>query len=580
MVSKPLIEFQHNSSLFESINNEVIIIDRNGKIVYCNKSACNMFKKKEDELIGMDFGMIFPLLKSQPADEKNGVAFSYEWKMEDQTFIVNQSLVYGKNELLGSIIIFQDITSIINNHAHVLKRSIDQYENALNELSECFLGVDRDGNIDFVSDGYAQFLGVKDRHSIIGRHCTEVIENTRMHIVLQTGQAEIGDLQQLNGQKIIVMRVPIFRDGEIAGAIGKIMFHDVRDLKSLASQINTMETKLNYYETELKRLQSTKYSFDNIIGSSKRINEVKNISMKVSRSRSTILIRGESGTGKELFAHAIHHASPRSEGPFIRLNCAAIPKELFEAELFGYEDGAFTGAKKGGKPGKIELAKNGTLFLDEIGDMPLDMQAKLLRVLQEKEIERIGGTKISQIDVRFIAATHQNLWEMIHQGKFREDLLYRLNVFTIDIPPLRERKEDISPVIEFMITKLNRELGTNVMGIDENVRNIFMEHDWPGNLRELENVLERSMNVIDKNIIQTEHLPLYLRNKQEKEADREGIGSLQMEVERAERRAIMKALKKASGKIQEAASLLGIHRASLYRKIEKYRILENLEKGE
>ncbi|WP_139141659.1 sigma-54-dependent Fis family transcriptional regulator, partial [Bacillus anthracis] len=279
-------------------------------------------------------------------------------------------------------------------------------------------------------------------------------ENTRMHIIVKTGQTEIGHIQRISNRNIIATRIPIVKDGKIIGAIGKIMFHDIQQFKALGDQISEMESKLSYYQTELQRLQEGRLSFQSIIGESAKMKEVKMMALKVSKSRSTVLIRGESGTGKELFAHAVHRASPRASGTFIRLNCAAIPRDLLEAELFGYEEGAFTGAKKGGKPGKIELAEKGTLFLDEIGDMSLDMQVKLLRVLQEKEIERIGGTKIQKVDVRFIAATHRNLREMVQRGEFREDLYYRLNVFEIAIPPLRERKEDMIHITEFLIKKL------------------------------------------------------------------------------------------------------------------------------
>ncbi|EOP60476.1 hypothetical protein IIW_04425 [Bacillus cereus VD136] len=404
-----------------------------------------------------------------------------------------------------------------------------------------------------------------------------------MHIVVKTGQVEIGHIQHINNQNIIATRIPIVKDGKVIGAIGKIMFHDIQQFKALGDQIRAMESKLSYYQTELQRLQAGRFSFQSIVGESAKMEEVKTMALKVSKSRSTVLIRGESGTGKELFANAVHHASPRARGSFIRLNCAAIPRDLLEAELFGYEEGAFTGAKKGGKPGKIELSHKGTLFLDEIGDMSLDMQVKLLRVLQEKEIERIGGTKTQKIDVRFIAATHRNLREMVQRGEFREDLYYRLNVFAIDIPPLRERKEDIVHLTEFLIRKLNEELGSNVLLLDERVRDIFMEHDWPGNIRELENVLERAMNVVEGTIIQVHHLPVYLRKRDlEEELDHETFAgyqgedeisySLQTEVESAEKRAITRALEKTAGNRKEAAELLGIHRASLYRKIERYGI--------
>ena len=217
-----------------------------------------------------------------------------------------------------------------------------------------------------------------------------------MHIIVKTGQTEIGHIQRISNRNIIATRIPIVKDGKIIGAIGKIMFHDIQQFKALGDQISEMESKLSYYQTELQRLQEGRLSFQSIIGESAKMKEVKMMALKVSKSRSTVLIRGESGTGKELFAHAVHRASPRASGTFIRLNCAAIPRDLLEAELFGYEEGALQ-ERKGGKPGKIELAEKGTLFLDEIGDMSLDMQVKLLRVLQEKEIERIGGTKFKRL---------------------------------------------------------------------------------------------------------------------------------------------------------------------------------------
>jgi transcriptional regulator with PAS, ATPase and Fis domain len=582
MTIEQKVKSQLGGYFLESIVNEMIVIDRKGTVVFCNPPLFQMVKRQSEEILGRLISDILPQLTQHMINQDGKIHPNGEVQIDNQVFMFNSSPVYENSEWIGNLIVFQNVTPYINKSALQEKR-VEQYENALKLLSECIMGVDEQGNISFLSDSYAEFLGFENPKSAIGKHCTEVVENTRMHIVINTGQAEIGHIQRLKGKSIIAIRIPIFEEGKIIGAIGKIMFQDIREFKVLANQINTMESKLDYYKKELQRLQGSKYSFQNIIGNSEKMKEVKTMAMKVAKSRSTILIRGESGTGKELFAHAIHRASPRAEGPFIRINCAAIPRDLLEAELFGYEDGAFTGAKKGGKPGKVELAKDGTLFLDEIGDMPMDMQAKLLRVLQEKEIERIGGTKISQIDVRFIAATHQDLSEMVREGKFREDLFYRLNVFAIEVPPLRERKEDIIPITEFLIEKLNHELSTNVIEINDQVNALFMDYHWPGNIRELENILERSMNVVEGNIIQVHHLPMHLKKRgpfvveEEKDVDY----SLQSEVELAERRAIVKALKKASGNRQEAAKLLGIHRASLYRKMEKFQIEEETElKGE
>ncbi|PEI40598.1 sigma-54-dependent Fis family transcriptional regulator [Bacillus pseudomycoides] len=570
------INLQLTSQALQVMNNGIAVTSHDGIITFSNPSFCSMLNKRENEITGKHISMIIPNRKKLLVNQ-NDSFHKYECRIGNQVFIVNESPAYQNGKEDGSIVILENKEKSIQS----LETIISRYENALNLLSECILGVNEQGIVNFLSGAYARFLGIDDPKEAIGKHCTEVVENTRMHIIVKTGQVEIGHIQRVNNQNIIATRIPIVKDGKIIGAIGKIMFHDIQQFKVLADQISAMESKLSYYQTELKRLQEGRLSFQSIIGESAKMKEVKTMALKVSKSRSTVLIRGESGTGKELFAHAVHRASPRARGSFIRLNCAAIPRDLLEAELFGYEEGAFTGAKKGGKPGKIELAHKGTLFLDEIGDMSLDMQVKLLRVLQEKEIERIGGTKIQKIDVRFIAATHRNFREMVQRGEFREDLYYRLNVFAIDIPPLRERKEDMIHITEFLIQKLNGELGSSVLSLDERVRDIFMEHDWPGNIRELENVLERAMNVVEGTIIQAHHLPVYLRKKDLEEelyheiftADQEENEmsySLQKEVEFAEKRVIMRALEKTAGNRKEAAELLGIHRASLYRKIERY----------
>ncbi|MBG9581703.1 ATPase AAA, partial [Bacillus thuringiensis] len=389
------------------MNNGIAVISHDGIITYSNKLFCSMLHKKETEIIGEHISTIIPDRKKLVVNQNDSL-YRYECKSGNQVLIVNECRVYKDGTEDGSIAILERKGKSIQS----LESIISRYESALNLLSECILGVNEQGIVNFLSGSYAKFLGIDDPNEAVGKHCTEVVENTRMHIIVKTGQTEIGHIQRISNRNIIATRIPIVKDGKIIGAIGKIMFHDIQQFKALGDQISEMESKLSYYQTELQRLQEGRLSFQSIIGESAKMKEVKMMALKVSKSRSTVLIRGESGTGKELFAHAVHRASPRASGTFIRLNCAAIPRDLLEAELFGYEEGAFTGAKKGGKPGKIELAEKGTLFLDEIGDMSLDMQVKLLRVLQEKEIERIGGTKIQKVDVRFIAATHRNLREM------------------------------------------------------------------------------------------------------------------------------------------------------------------------
>ncbi|MFS0644422.1 sigma 54-interacting transcriptional regulator [Siminovitchia sp. 179-K 8D1 HS] len=552
------LEFDH---LLRYVQRAMLITDRTRTIIACNDLAGTCFKKRRNELIGQKLEAIIPETKLH---NEHHIHISRKGKR----LLLHQCPMHDGHDEAGMLIIIDDQPD------QLLQQTIDKYENALNQLSECILGVDDKGNVNFLSRSYANLLGIDDPNSVIGKHCTEVVENTRMHIVIQTGETEIGHLMKIGGKTVLATRIPIFQNGKITGAIGKIMFHDVDEFKALANRVQEMESKIAFYEKEMKRIRGAKYSFQSIVGNSAKIREVKNNAQKVARSRSTVLIKGETGTGKELFAHAIHLASPRSAGPFIPVNCAAIPKELLEAELFGYESGAFTGAKKTGKQGKFELANNGTLFLDEIGDLPLDMQAKLLRALERKEIERIGGTTSKKIDVRIIAATNQDLWEMTREGSFRDDLYYRLNVFMLDIPSLRERKEDIIPIASHLMQKLNGEMGVNVTAMNGAVQQVFLSYHWPGNIRELENVLERSMNVVENDgLIQMHHLPVYLR-KRRSSMETDGIFSLKNQMEEAEKRAILKALEKTEGNRQKAAKLLGIHRASLYRKIEKYGIMD------
>ena len=316
--------------------------------------------------------------------------------------------------------------------------------------------IDAEGYITHFNRAYGKFLGIDPEYPL-GKHCTDVIENTRMHIVAKTGKPEINRTQHIKGQEMMVQRIPIRRNGELIGVYGQVIFKNIKEVTKLATRLSMLETKVQLYEKELINLRSTRYTMDSIVGNSDAVNRLKKEALKATANRFPVLITGESGTGKELFAQAIHHGSPRKLYPFIRLNCAAIPGELLESELFGYEKGAFTGAQTSGKPGKFELAHRGSIFLDEIGELPLKMQPKLLRVLEEKEFERIGGTSIIRSDFRLIAATNRNLEEMMTKGLFRRDLFYRLNVISLQIPPLRERREDIVPLARHLLQQMSQD---------------------------------------------------------------------------------------------------------------------------
>src|SRR4030066_543686 len=392
-----------------------------------------------------------------------------------------------------------------------LQEKIRFYETILDNIHNGVMITDPEGKIIFFSKTYGNFLGI-DPQEAIGKNCTDVIENTRMDIVAKTKIPEINLPHRIMGQDMVVQRIPIEMNGELVAVYGQVMFKDVRDVHALARKLNLLESKVEFYEKELENLRSSKYTINNIVGRSEKMTELKNLALKAAKTHSPVLLIGESGTGKELFAHAIHYARNRRPYAFIRLNCAAIPKDLLEAELFGYEPGAFTGAGSKVKPGKFELAHRGSIFLDEISDLPLEMQPKLLRVLEEKEMERLGGTRLTKCDFRLIVASNENLERCVEQGRFRKDLYYRLNVIPIQIPPLRERKEDIPTIAEHLIQTLNKDLGTNVTKISPEVLNILENYDWPGNIRELSNILERILYSIDGDTIQIQHLPIFLQS--------------------------------------------------------------------
>ncbi|NLJ58668.1 MAG: sigma 54-interacting transcriptional regulator [Tissierellia bacterium] len=425
--------------------------------------------------------------------------------------------------------------------------------------------IDQNGFIVKMNKAYANFLGIEIVDAI-GEHVTEIIENTRLHIVIETGISEIGQIQWINGHESITSRIPLFNNGKIIGAVGMVIFRNSMEVNMLYKKIKEANIELDNYKERLRRVQKNYLAIDDIIGNNSKIIKLKNTIKRVATSDSTILITGESGTGKEVFANAIHEMSNRRDNKFVKVNCAAIPETILESELFGYEEGAFTGAKKGGKIGKFELANQGTIFLDEIGDMGMNMQSKLLRVLQEKVVDKVGGSKPINIDVRIIAATNQNLIEKINKGSFREDLYFRLNVIPIEIPPLRERLDDIPVLCEYFIKQFNYKFGIYIEKIEDEAMEYLKNYSWPGNIRELENVIERAYNFVDSNIITKEQLP----EKITKEKRYFYEGDLNNKLNNYEKNIIFETLEMCGGNKSKTARILGISRANLYQKLKKY----------
>ncbi|MFJ5757741.1 sigma 54-interacting transcriptional regulator [Neobacillus sp. NPDC093182] len=431
-----------------------------------------------------------------------------------------------------------------------------------------FVMVNEKGNITFVSPSLIELFDLNPKE-IEEVPIDSIFPHFELTKVFKTGIAEISDFMEIKGINYIVHRIPVYQEDQIIGAIGKIVY---RQLQEVRERFRSYEKLEKQNDVATKKAETSRFTFDEILSHNSQMEKLFRSGMKAAKGKTTIMIRGESGTGKELFAHAIHSASNRKNGPFITVNCAAIPEHLLESEFFGYEEGAFTGAKQKGKVGKFEMADGGTLFLDEVGDMSLQLQAKLLRVLQEREFYRVGGTNRVSVDVRIITATHQKLEEMVEAGKFREDLFYRLNVISIEIPSLRKRKEDILQLSHAFISELNKQNGTSIIGWDPLVEQALMEYDWPGNVRELRNVFERAMVFAENGMISLEDLPDYLLKKIGMSIflEEENENCDKTLLEKAEEMAIKVALKKSDGNKSKACKLLGISRSVLYDKLKKY----------
>jgi len=454
-----------------------------------------------------------------------------------------------------------------------LKKLGDEFIYALiDNPYECPIVIDNKGIIRFMSRFSKRLIGI-DADEAVGRHIKDVIKETHLHEILKDGKARIADILYIAGKQQVISRIPLQDlQGKILGAVGKGVFSKVSKVAELSQRIDHLSDQVQYYRQQVTDLKGG----STIVGHSAAITKLKENALLAARSNASVLITGESGTGKEVAAHFIHQNSSRSNGPFIRVNCASIPRELFESELFGYEGGAFTGARSQGKPGKFELANGGTILLDEIGEMPRPMQAKLLRVLQERTVDRLGGTKPIPADFRLIAATNRDLQEMVRKGDFRMDLFYRINILSIHAPSLRDMRGDIPLLANHLIGLLNDEMGWGASAISPEAMEELRQYDWPGNVRELRDVIERAMIIAKERIIRPEDLPERLRSSDMEHGALSSsvsvprTGSLRSILAETERQVILETLHRAGGNKTKAAKMLGIHRTSLYEKMRQY----------
>jgi len=557
--------------ILDATHDAMIAVDRHGIVTLFNKSAERLTGKKAIDVLGQKVESAIentrlPIILKTGKSELN-----QQQPLNDIIIITNRMPVLDDmGKIIGAIAVFRDISDLIELAEKItnLSEIRETLEATINATQDAISVVDEHGIGILINPAYTKMTGYTER-DVIGQDCTfDLAEGESVHKeVIKTGKPVKGKRLKVGLMKkeVIAEAAPIIVKGVLKGSVAII--HDL-------TEINAIYERLDQAKQIIRNLEA-KYTFDDIIGSSEILLNAIEKAKIAAETPATVIIRGESGTGKELFAHAIHNASNRRYSQFVRVNCAAISENLLESELFGYEEGAFTGASKGGKVGLFEKANGGTIFLDEIGELSLNTQSKLLRVLQEKEILRVGSNKPMSIDVRIISATNVDLENAILEKKFRQDLYYRLNVVPIDIPPLRKHKSDIPDMVKNLINKYNQEYGRNVSDISAPAMARIIAYDWTGNVRELENFIGRAMiNIkMHEHLLTLSHLPSILYNPsddvpQEVQAILSTDMNLDNNLKSYEKVLIKSVLTKCNNSREEASKMLGISLRTLYYKIK------------
>lgn len=564
--------------ILNSTHDAMIAVDSKGIITIFNKAAERLTKLNSDKVMGRYVEEVIETTRLPYILKTGESELNRKQPLGDINIVTNRMPVKDESgNIIGAVAVFRDITEIVELAEEitdlkemkiVLEAIFDSTQDAISVVDQYGIGV-------LVNPAYTRLTGLS-KEDVIGKSClVDISEGESIHLKVLKSKKPIKGARIKVGPKkkdVIIDAAPMLVNGELRGSVGVI--HDLTEIKRLTSELD--EAK------QIIRKLEAKYTFDDIIGSDERLVHAIEKAKIAATTPATVILRGESGTGKELFAHAIHNASNRKHSQFIRVNCAAISESILESELFGYEEGAFTGALKGGKKGLFERAHGGTIFLDEIGEIKMSTQAKLLRVLQEKEIVRVGGTKSVSIDVRVLAATNLDLEKAVKNGEFREDLYYRLNVIPIRIPSLREHKKDIYELTRHFIRKYNQEYGRYVTDISQEALDILMKNEWPGNVRELENFIGRAIiNMkFNETTIKSYHLPQsgegyrkaniendFNTNESEKE-----MFSLEEVVGKVEKKYIEQVLNNNSYNKTKTAKDLKISVRNLYYKMKKYEI--------
>jgi transcriptional regulator with PAS, ATPase and Fis domain len=444
-------------------------------------------------------------------------------------------------------------------------------------LAEGAFAVDQHANIIWANEQYLKLLGISDQTNVIGKHITELVENSLMPLVVQTGNSIPFDIIEVQQRWVVVSRFPITdcESNKIIGAVCFVLANNLEPLTMIVKRIHSLQEELKHTKSKFEKVRLSKYNFSQIIGNCPNIIDVKRQARRAATSDSTVLLNGETGTGKELIAQAIHATSLRASNNFVGVNVAAIPEDLMEAEFFGVAPGAYTGANPKGRIGKMALANGGTLFLDEIADMPIRIQVKLLRALQEREIEPVGSNAVTKLNIRLIAASSKDLFELVKSGEFRADLYYRLNVIPIHMPPLRERLDDMPLLADALLEDVCKSIGMSLKEVDQSALDFLRSRSWPGNIRELRNIIERACVLSAEPVITSKDLAALEQEKNIMPSAPRYLSAstkLTSSVANMEKELIVQTLGETHGNKMLTAKKLGISRSNLYKKIELYNL--------
>lgn len=574
-LSKTILDnWEYNLNfVLDSTYNGVIAVDKDGYIVSVNKSALKMLDSNGN-LMGKYIQEIIPDSRLPFVLQTGKAELGQKVIISDRVCLANLTPILRGHEIMGAVVVFEDVLILrqMVEDMSSLKELRQVTQALLESVLEGAVIIDKVGMIEGCNDAFCQFVN-SDKEKVTGKYIADVLPELDLTGVFESVENEYVERRSIKGQDVIVTNLPIFNGSEVVGAVGKIMFKPVSEMDVLVNKVKTLKSKIAYYSERLEAASGAKFTIDNIVGKSQTISMLKESILKHAPGNTPILMRGEQGTGKQLFAHAIHRESSRKHGPFVHINCSEFTDNLLEVELFGAAAGVMGRTKKNDLVGKLEICDRGTLFLNEIDRMSPTTQARLMQVLRDKTMQRIGEDIVRTVDVRLAAATSSNLEDLIRQKLFREDLYYQLNVLCFNIPPLRDRQEDMELLTNNIIEKYNREFGKKVTGISSEVYRILIKHAWPGNIRELERVLSYSFDFIEEEIIQVHHLPVYLKKAVTSETKKNKKTTLKFILDETERNTIMQAIQQNGGNKVKAAQQLGISRASLYQKLEKYNLL-------